>query len=294
MDVSQDTVDVAVQPGTACQIAHDAQGIAEAVERVPALQPTVIVLEATGGLKVPLAGALAAVGLPVVVVNPRQVRDCARATGQLAKTDRLDAPVLAHFADAIRPPVRPVPDEQTQALAALVARRRQLIEMLCLLDMVALNVRNHPQVSRILAKGVTRILAGLWTLEMFLPRVFLGYPHQVEIEQVIVGLGKPDNGCISPRETAAAVQPVFKVPDDAIAHPELESGEDGVENGVQRDDRSTVDVVPHLPANTASRGQRADTLGNDLRLLMEVPVEMESLFVLLADVVRRRRDDELE
>jgi transposase len=130
MDVSQDTVDVAVQPGTAFQIANDDQGIAEAVERVQALQPTLIVLEATGGLEGPLAGALAAVGLPVVVINPRQVRDFARATGQLAKTDRLDAQVLAHFADAIRPPVRPVPDDQTQALAALVARRRQLMEML--------------------------------------------------------------------------------------------------------------------------------------------------------------------
>jgi transposase len=130
MDVSQETVDVAVQPGTAFQIANDEQGITGAVERLQALQPTLIVLEATGGLEVPLAGTLAAVGLPVVVINPRQVRDFARATGQLAKTDRLDAQILARFAEAIRPPVRPVPDEQTQALAALVARRRQLIEML--------------------------------------------------------------------------------------------------------------------------------------------------------------------
>lgn len=130
MDVSQDTVDVAVHPGTAFQIPHDDEGIADAVKRAQTLQPTLIVLEATGGLEVPLAGALAAVGLPVVVVNPRQVRDFARATGQLAKTDRLDAQVLAHFAEAIRPPIRPVPDEQTQALAALVARRRQLIDML--------------------------------------------------------------------------------------------------------------------------------------------------------------------
>ncbi|MBA5871268.1 MAG: IS110 family transposase [Nitrospira sp. CR2.1] len=130
MDVSQDTVDIAVQPGTAFQIMNDDRGIAEAVERVQALQPTLIVLEATGGLEVPLAGALVGVGVPVVVINPRQVRDVARATGQLAKTDRLDAQILARFAEAIRPPVRPVPDEQTQALAALVARRRQLIERL--------------------------------------------------------------------------------------------------------------------------------------------------------------------
>lgn len=130
MDVSQGGVDVAVQPGTTFQIAQDERGIAEAVARLQAVQPTLIVLEATGGLEVPLTGALAAAGLPVVVINPRQVRDFARATGQLAKTDRLDAQILARFADAIRPPVRPVPDEQTQALAALVARRRQLIEML--------------------------------------------------------------------------------------------------------------------------------------------------------------------
>lgn len=130
MDVSQDTVDVAVQPGTTFHLANDESGVAEAVTRLQAVQPTLIVLEATGGLEVPLAGALAAAGLPVVVINPRQVRDFARATGQLAKTDRLDAQILARFAEAIRPPVRPIPNEQTQALAALVARRRQLIEML--------------------------------------------------------------------------------------------------------------------------------------------------------------------
>jgi transposase len=130
MDVSQDTIDVVVHPGAAFRIGNDEPGVAEVVKRLQAVQPTLIVLEATGGLEVPLAGALAAVGLPVVVINPRQVRDFARATGQLAKTDRLDAQVLAHFAEAIRPPIRPIPDEQTQALAALVARRRQLIEML--------------------------------------------------------------------------------------------------------------------------------------------------------------------
>ena len=109
---------------------NDEPGVAEAVTPLQAVQPTLIGLEATGGLEVPLAGALAAAGLPVVVINPRQGRDVARATGQLAKTDRLDAQILARFAEAIRPPVRPVPDEQTQALAALVARRRQLIKML--------------------------------------------------------------------------------------------------------------------------------------------------------------------
>lgn len=130
MDVSQGYVDVAVQPGAAFQIPHNEAGLAQVVEQLQAIRPTLIVLEATGGLEVPLAGALAAAGLPVVVINPRQVRDFARATGQLAKTDRLDAQILVRFAEAIRPAVRPMPDEQTQLLAALVARRRQLIEML--------------------------------------------------------------------------------------------------------------------------------------------------------------------
>lgn len=95
-----------------------------------ATSPTLIVLEATGGVEVPLTGALAATGLPVVVVNPRQIRDFAKATGQLAKTDALDAQVLARFAEVVRPEPRPLPDAQTQELAALVTRRRQLIEML--------------------------------------------------------------------------------------------------------------------------------------------------------------------
>jgi transposase len=100
------------------------------VERLRALPVALIVLEATGGLELPLIGALVAAGLPVVVANPRQVRDFAKATGRLAKTDLLDAQILAHFADVIRPVPRTLPDEQMQALAALLARRRQLIEML--------------------------------------------------------------------------------------------------------------------------------------------------------------------
>lgn len=92
--------------------------------------PALVLLEVTGGTEVSLVGALAAAGLPVVVVNPRQVRDFAKAAGQLAKTDRLDAQILARFAEVMRPAPRPLPDEQTQALAALLARRRQLVEML--------------------------------------------------------------------------------------------------------------------------------------------------------------------
>jgi transposase len=130
IDVSEDQLDVAVRPsGQRWRLRNNESGIAELVNQMDELQPGLIVLEATGGLEMPAAGALVAKKHQVAVVNPRQTRDFAKATGQLAKTDKLDAGVLAHFADAVRPEVRPLPDEQAQAMAALLARRRQLIEM---------------------------------------------------------------------------------------------------------------------------------------------------------------------
>lgn len=130
IDVSEDQLDVAVRPsGQRWRLRNNESGIAELVNHMDELQPGLIVLEATGGLEMPAAGALVAKKHQVAVVNPRQTRDFAKATGQLAKTDKLDAGVLAHFADAVRPEVRPLPDEQAQAMAALLARRRQLIEM---------------------------------------------------------------------------------------------------------------------------------------------------------------------
>jgi transposase len=131
IDVSKARLDIAVRPaGTISSVPHDEAGMATVVEQLRHMQPTLVVLEATGGLEVVLSGALAAAGVRVVVVNPRQVRDFAKATGRLAKTDALDAQVLAQFADAVRPAVRPLPEASTQELAALLARRRQLVEML--------------------------------------------------------------------------------------------------------------------------------------------------------------------
>ena len=131
IDVSKDRLDVALRPsGDRWAVANQESGVAALVTHLALLFPTLIVLEATGGLEAPLTGALAAAGLPVVVVNPRQVRDFAKATGKLAKTDTLDAAVLAQFGEAVRPALRPLPDAATQALSALLARRRQLIEML--------------------------------------------------------------------------------------------------------------------------------------------------------------------
>jgi transposase len=131
IDVAKDRLDVAQRPGTEVWwVTNDDRGIADLVARLRALRPTLVVLEATGGIELPVVGALAAAGLPVVVVNPRQTREFARATGRLAKTDAIDAQVLARFAEAVRPALRPLPDAATQQLSGLVARRRQVIEML--------------------------------------------------------------------------------------------------------------------------------------------------------------------
>lgn len=131
IDVSKAQLDVAVYPSGECEsVSNEDAGIRELVKRLTALQPALIVLEATGGWERQVLRALAGAELPVVAINPRQVRDFAKATGQLAKTDRIDARILSRFAQAVRPDVRPLPDEITSELRALVARRRQVTEMI--------------------------------------------------------------------------------------------------------------------------------------------------------------------
>jgi transposase len=130
IDVAKDSLVVAVRPtGQHFQQTNDEPGIQALVASLTALAPALIVVEASGGYQNPLVAALSVAGLPVAVVNPRQVRRFAEASGQLAKTDPLDAACLAHFAEAIRPQPRPLPDADTQALAALLGRRRQLLQM---------------------------------------------------------------------------------------------------------------------------------------------------------------------
>lgn len=130
IDISKDNLDLCIEPdGEVLHLAYDDKGIAQVVSRLTQVAPTLIVMEATGGLEMRLASELAAKGLPVAVINPRQARDFAKATGQLAKTDLVDAAVLAAFARAIRPAVRPIKDVDTRELDDLVTRRRQLIDM---------------------------------------------------------------------------------------------------------------------------------------------------------------------
>jgi len=130
IDISKDSLDLCIEPDNeVLHVAYDDKGIAQVVKRLAQVAPTLIVMEATGGLEMRLASELAAKGLPVAVINPRQARDFAKATGQLAKTDLVDAAVLAAFARAIRPAVRPIKDVDTRELDDLVTRRRQLIDM---------------------------------------------------------------------------------------------------------------------------------------------------------------------
>jgi transposase len=129
IDVSKDALDLHALPGkVVLQVANDPDGIASLVSRVLPLTPTLVVLEATGGLEHPVAAALVTAGIPVAVVNPRQARDFARATNRLAKTDAIDAGSLALFAERIRPEPRALPDSQALALRELLDRRRQLIQ----------------------------------------------------------------------------------------------------------------------------------------------------------------------
>lgn len=130
IDVSKNTLDLRIEPaGEAMHVAYDDQGIAQVCRRLVEALPTLIVMEATGGLETQLAGELAAKGLPVAVINPRQARDFAKATGQLAKTDKVDAAMLCAFARAIRPAIRPLKSADARELDDLVNRRHQLVEI---------------------------------------------------------------------------------------------------------------------------------------------------------------------
>jgi transposase len=157
IDVAKDRLDVHLRPsGESVTLAREGNALAQLVDRLRALAPALVVMEATGGYETVVASALAAAGLPLAVVNPRQIRDFARATGKLAKTDRLDAAAIAHFAEAIRPPARPIADAEAQALGELVARRRQVIEMI-----VAEGNRRRRAIQRRVIRAIERHLAVL-------------------------------------------------------------------------------------------------------------------------------------
>jgi transposase len=157
IDVSKDRLDVHVLPeAIAFAVARDGKGVAEWIERLRPLGPRVVAVEATGGFETVVAAALAGAGLPLVVVNPAQVRHYAQAIGKRAKTDPIDAALIARFAHDTKPEVRPLPDEATQLLADLVARRRQIIEMI-----VAEKNRERRTAVKRIKKSIARLIAAL-------------------------------------------------------------------------------------------------------------------------------------
>ena len=157
IDVSKDRLDVAVRPsGAAFVVERNAGGLEVLIARLRELSPAIVALEATGGFETVAAAALAGAQLPVVIVNPAQVRAFAKALGRHAKTDPIDAAVIAHFVETTKPQVRPLPDQATRLLADLVTRRRQIIEMI-----VAERQREHRMTTPRLQKSIGRLIKAL-------------------------------------------------------------------------------------------------------------------------------------
>ena len=193
IDVAKATLQVAVLPGAESWEVPNTPGAIEGlVARLRALEPTVIVLEATGGYETAAVAALTAAGLPVVVANPKQVRDFARATGRLAKTDAIDAGVLAEFGEKLQPTPRPLPDAQTRELQALIARRQQLMEMR-VAEMFRLGQARSPRVQRAIREHVAWLEARLRDFDKEL-REFLrqtpAWREQDDLLQSVPGVGQ--------------------------------------------------------------------------------------------------------
>lgn len=188
VDVSKDRLDVHVLPSEAAfSVERTSAGVAALAERLAELGPVLVAMEATGGFETIVAAGLAAAGLPLAVINPRQIRAFAQAVGKRAKTDPLDAQVIARFAQAVRPEPRAVADEDAQALGELVARRRQLVEM-----MVAERNRRRSLNQPRLIKGVDRVLAALQqeltTLERDIDETIRGSPVWLQAEELMTSV----------------------------------------------------------------------------------------------------------
>jgi transposase len=215
IDVSKNRLDVCVRPtGEWLVVGRDAAGIEALVARLAALSPNIVAIEATGGFETVVAASLGAAGLPVVVVNPAQVRAFAQAVGKRAKTDPIDAAVIAHFVEATKPQPRPLPDAETQRLADLIARRRQIIQM------IVAEKQREKRASASMKKSIARLLkalqAELSTVDRDIDEAVRGSPAWREKEDLLAsvpGIGPiiartliaelPELGTVDRREIAA-------------------------------------------------------------------------------------------
>ena len=218
IDVSKDRLDVAVRPSAeSFAVPRTGAGIDELAKRLTAISPLLVALEATGGFETIVAAGLAGASLPVVVVNPAQVRDFAKAVGKRAKTDPIDAMVIAHFAEATKPPVRQLPDETTRLLADLVARRRQIVEMIAAESQRARRVSN-PRLKKSIARLHKALEKELAALDDDIGEHVRGTPAWAEKEDLLAsvpGIGPtiarsliaelPELGTLDRRQIAALV-----------------------------------------------------------------------------------------
>lgn len=218
IDVSKDRLDVHLRPsGQTFAVPRDGPGLDQLLVRLRAEPPALVVLEATGGFALTVAAAIAGAGLPLAVVNPRQIRDFARATGRLAKTDRLDAEVIALFAERVRPEPRPLLDAAAQALAELVARRRQIVEMIGMEQNRARQAR-APKVARTIQATLKVLEAQLSELDRDIDDAVRGSPAwraAADLLQSVPGIGgvtartliaeMPELGRLDRREAAALI-----------------------------------------------------------------------------------------
>lgn len=295
IDVSKAALDVHCRPtGSAFQCPNDEQGIAELARRLARLKPALIVLEATGGFEIPAVAALAACGLPTAVVNPRQARDFAKAIGQLAKNDKIDASVLAHFAQAVRPQPRPLPAPEVAALDALLARRRQLLDMLtmetnrlgsCRDESVRKDLQAHVAWLSERLGGSEKALRGLicasavWREKEDLLR---SVPGLGPVSSRTLLAGMPELGAISGKQ-AAALAGLAPFDDDSGAR----RGSRHVRGG-----RSDVRAVLYMAALSAARfnpvfrafKQRLAKAGKKARVIL---VAIARKLVVLANAVLR-------
>lgn len=218
IDVSKDRLDVAVRPGGEMfVVSRDAEGLDALIARLKPLAPEAVAVEATGGYETVVAASLAAAGLAVVVVNPAQVRSFAQALGKRAKSDPIDAAIIAHFLEATKPQIRPLPDAETQLLADLVARRRQIVAMIG-----AERQRQKRLTNKRLQKSIARLLAALQkelsSLETDIDETVRGSPAWRDKEDLLAsvpGIGKtiartllaelPELGNLDRRKVAALV-----------------------------------------------------------------------------------------
>jgi transposase len=245
IDVSKDRLDVHLRPsGQVFAVPRDGPGLDQLLARLRTEPPALVVIEATGGFELTVAAAIAGAGLPLAVVNPRQIRDFARATGRLAKTDRLDAAAIALFAERVRPTPRPVPDAAAQALAELVSRRRQIVEMIGMEQNRSRQAR-APKVARTIRATLKVLEVQLTALDHDIDDAIRGSPAwraADDLLQSVPGIGDvtartliaemPELGRLDRREAAAliGVAPVNRDSGQMRGHRAIAGGRTSVRN----------------------------------------------------------------